>query len=140
MKDFTLNLGNAKGRRTLDKVAGFSTTVGEQCRIDGTFSGQGHYIVYGYVEGDSEIEGTMVIAETGKWIGNIKADTVLIAGLVEGDIVATEKLEIISTAKVNGKITSSVLAIAEGAVHQGEVDMATGKQVTRYHDRRDAKD
>lgn len=139
MKDFTLNLGNAKGRRTLDKVAGFSTTIGEQCRMNGTFRGQGHYIVYGHVEGDSKIEGTMVIAETGQWLGNITADTVLIAGTVDGNIVATDKLEIISTANVKGKITCGVLAIAEGAVHQGEVDMASGKQVMRYSDRRETK-
>ena len=132
-----INVGRSKNRRTLDTVEGFATSVGEGTEIHGNFGGKGHSIVLGTVQGDCEMEGTLVIGESGKWKGNIKATTVVIAGEVEGQVNATEKLEILSTAKIKGMLKSKVLAIAEGAVHQGEVAMASGNEVTHFTDKRD---
>jgi cytoskeletal protein CcmA (bactofilin family) len=79
----------------------------------------------------------MVIAEGGHWVGNISAACVLIAGTVDGDVTAKDKMEIISTARIKGKITSAVLAIAEGAIHEGVVAMAGKPAVKRFKDKRD---
>lgn len=132
-----MNLGRSKGRRTLDKVEGFSTVIGKDSHFTGTIGGAGNYIVQGRVEGDCDIEGTLVIAETGHWVGNISAGCVLIAGCVEGDVVSKEKMEIVSTARIRGKITSAILAIAEGAIHDGVVAMASRPDFTRFTDKRD---
>jgi cytoskeletal protein CcmA (bactofilin family) len=140
MKEFTLNLGRAKGRRTLDKVEGFSTVVGKDSHFVGSLGGPGHCIVHGTVEGDCDIEGTLIIGDTGRWIGNINASCVLIAGRVEGDVTAKDKMEIVSTAVVKGKIVSSVLAIAEGAVHDGVVQMTRNMDITRFKDKRGQQD
>lgn len=135
-----MNLGRSKGRRTLDKVEGFSTVIGKDSYFQGTIGGAGNFIIQGKVEGDCEIEGTMVIAETGHWMGNISAACVLIAGTVDGDVTAKDKMEIISTARIKGKITSAVLAIAEGAIHEGVVAMAGKPDVKRFKDKRDANE
>jgi hypothetical protein len=45
-------------------------------------------------------------------------------------------MEIVSTAQVKGKIVSAVLAIAEGAVHDGVIQMPHKKEVTRFQDKR----
>ena len=132
-----MNLGRSKGRRTLDKVEGFSTVVGKDSHFSGTLGGAGNFIIQGKVEGDCDIEGTMVIAESGHWIGNISAACVLIAGTVDGDVTAKDKMEIISTARIKGKITSAVLAIAEGAIHEGVVAMAGRPDVKRFKNKRD---
>ena len=132
-----MNLGRSKGRRTLDKVEGFSTVIGKDSYFQGTIGGAGNFIVHGKVEGDCDIEGTVVIAESGHWAGNISAACVLIAGNVDGDVMAKEKMEIISTARIKGKITSAVLAIAEGAIHEGVVAMASKPDVKRFKDKRD---
>jgi cytoskeletal protein CcmA (bactofilin family) len=133
-----VNLGRSKGRRTLDKVEGFSTAIGKDSHFSGTISGAGNYIIQGKVEGDCDIEGTMVIAENGHWVGDISAACVLIAGTVDGDVTAKDKMEIISTARIKGKITSAVLAIAEGAIHEGVVAMAGKPDVKRFKDKRDS--
>ncbi|WP_455211292.1 bactofilin family protein [Kaarinaea lacus] len=135
-----MNLGRSKGRRTLDKVEGFSTVIGKDSHFQGTIGGAGNYIIQGKVEGDCNIEGTMVIAESGHWVGNISAACVLIAGTVDGDVTANEKMEIISTARIKGKITSVVLAIAEGAIHEGVVAMTARPDVKRFKDKRDTSD
>jgi cytoskeletal protein CcmA (bactofilin family) len=133
-----VNLGRSKGRRTLDKVEGFSTVIGKDSNFTGTIGGAGNFIVQGRVEGDCNIQGTLVIAETGHWLGNISAGCVLIAGRVDGDVTAIDKMEIISSARIKGKITSAVLAIAEGAIHEGVVAMHAKPDVKRFKDKRDS--
>ena len=134
MREPKINVGQRKGRRTLDAVEGFVTSVGEGTKISGNLGGTGHSIILGEVEGDCNLEGTLVVGETGRWVGNVNAKSIVIAGTVEGEIVADEKLEILSTAKIKGTICAKTLAIAEGAVHQGEVSMG---DVTRFKDKRD---
>ena len=135
MKEPKINVGRSKGRRTLDTVEGFATSVGEGTKLSGNISGSGHTIILGTVEGDCDLEGTLVIGEPGKWYGKITAMSVVIAGEVDGEVWAKEKLEILSTARVKGVLKSKVLAIAEGAIHQGEVVMSN--DVTRFNDKRD---
>ncbi|HHH48340.1 MAG TPA: polymer-forming cytoskeletal protein [Gammaproteobacteria bacterium] len=131
-----INLGKSRGRRILDRVEGFATSVGPEAHFRGAITGAGHCIVYGHVEGDCDIAGTLVVAEGGRWVGEIVADNVLIAGQVAGSLVAREKMEIVSTARIRGKLACRVIAIAEGAVHDGELQMG---DVTRFADRRDAE-
>jgi len=137
MREPKINVGQRKGRRTLDAVEGFATSVGEGTKISGNMGGTGHSIILGEVEGDCNIDGTVVIGESGRWIGNVRARAIVVAGEVKGEIVADGKLEILSTAKITGTICAKTLAIAEGAVHQGEVSMG---DVTRFKDRRDRDD
>ena len=134
MREPKINVGQRKGRRTLDAVEGFATSVGEGTKVTGDLGGTGHSIILGEVEGDCDIDGSLVVGESGRWVGNINAKSVVIAGEVKGEIVAEEKLEVLSTAKITGTICAKTLAIAEGAVHQGEVSMG---DVTRFKDRRD---
>lgn len=131
-----LILGRSKGRRTLDKVEGFSTCIGVDSVFRGSLSGPGHCIVHGTVEGECHLAGSLVISDSGKWVGNITANTVLIAGEVEGDIYATDKMEIVSSARIKGKIICATLAIAEGAIHEGQLEMTTAKPKEEFVERR----
>ena len=132
-----LKFGKKRDRRTLDRVEEFATMIGPESVYQGVFQGKDNHIVYGQVQGDCEIEGTLVLGEGGKWKGDIRASSVVIAGRVDGDIVATDKLELARTAHVCGKITSPVVAIARGAVHDGSIRMAKQTQITRYRERRE---
>lgn len=134
-KEPKISLANSKGRRSLDSVNGFTTSVGPGSVFTGTIGGEGHIIVLGRVEGDSQLQGTLVIGEGGAWLGDVTAKNVVIAGRLEGTVVAQEKIEILSTAQIRGSLTSPVIAIAEGAVHDGEIHMG---QVKHFTDQRDA--
>lgn len=125
------------GRRTLDGVHSFTTLVGHETRFTGTIEGSDNYIVNGTVEGNCRIDGAVVLSEQGRWIGNIQATTVVVSGEVVGDITVTGKLELTPGARVTGRITSPVIAIAEGAIHQGEIRMMRDAGITRYAEKRD---
>lgn len=133
-----LKLGRKRQRRTLDRVEEFSTMLGPDSVYMGVFQGKDNHIVYGQVQGECDIEGILVLGEGSRWIGNIRAGSVVIAGHVEGDVHATNKLELARTAHVRGKITCPVVAIARGAVHDGGIRMAKQTQIVRYHERREA--
>lgn len=54
-------------------------------------------------------------------LGNIAAQTCSVSGTVKGNIAATEKLELKSTAVVEGNIQAPALHIEEGAVINGRI-------------------
>jgi len=126
-----------KGRRTLDSVKQFTTLIGAGTSVAGTLRGSENCIVNGTVQGDCEIDGLLVLGEQGRWRGNIAAATVIISGEVNGDILARDKLELSATARVTGNITSPVVAMAEGAIHQGGIKMARdGAAVSSFQEKR----
>lgn len=138
IEEILRKFGRKQRRRTLDHVGDFTGMLGSQSVYMGTIQGKDNHIVYGEVHGECEIEGTLVLGDGGRWRGNIRASSIVIAGHVEGDIHATTKLELARTAFVRGKITSPVVAIARGAVHDGSIRMAKQTQITRYHERRES--
>ena len=93
-----------------------TTIVGElrssgEIRIDGRFEGQGL------------VEGTLILTESCVWIGNIIADTVVIEGVVEGDIIARKRLLVGPHARINGNVKSPAIGISNGAKLFCHVDM-----------------
>lgn len=106
-------------RRLRDKSASSATLINEGCKITGTISGTGSYLVNGEIDGDCELDGTVTIAPNGLWKGTIKASDVIVAGQVEGDIVAAGRVEITDSAHIIGTVSGEAIAVAEGAVVEG---------------------
>jgi cytoskeletal protein CcmA (bactofilin family) len=78
----------------------------------------------------------LIVGEGGRWQGNIEADNVIVSGEVQGDIVVHNKLELTPTARVTGRISSPAIAVAEGAIHHGEVHMAKQADIVRFTEKR----
>ena len=106
-------------RRLRDKSASSATLINEGCKITGTVSGTGSYLVNGEIDGDGDLDGTVTIAPNGLWKGTIKASDVIVAGQVEGDIFAAGKVEITDSAHIIGTVSGEAIAVAEGAVVEG---------------------
>lgn len=138
IEEILKSFGRKQRRRTLDRIENFTTMLGPDSVYTGVFQGKDNHIIYGEVQGECDIEGILVLGEGSRWKGNIRAASVVIAGRVEGDIEATQKLELARTGYVYGKMTSPVVAIARGAVHEGSIRMAKQTQITRFVERREA--
>lgn len=123
-------------RRITDRVLSFATLLGPGAVFTGRFSGTDDYVVSGRVDGDCDIEGALVLQEGGYWCGDIHARHVVVAGTVQGVIHAREQLELLSCARVQGRLTAVNIAIAEGAVFEGEIRMLGTAGVTRFQERR----
>ena len=60
----------------------------------------------------------------------------VIAGTVEGDIIATDRVEIRPPARIFGSVSAARIAIGEGAVIEGEIHMTGGAQPHRFEEKR----
>jgi len=77
----------------------------------------------GQVEGEINSKDSLAIGESAVVSAQIKADSVVVAGKVSGDIVAIKRIEIKPSAKVMGNITAPILVINEGALFEGHCAM-----------------
>ena len=111
-------------RRTLDKVKGQNTTViTEGIQLKGRVKGTHNIILYGEIEGNIQLKGTLLVGATG-WIkGTIDAHNVIIEGDVEGAINTTEKVEIRDGGKYRGDILAKSILVSERALLEGNVKM-----------------
>ena len=123
-------------RRTMDNIIRFSTSIGENTEFTGNFSGGENIVVRGHVMGESDACGVVMIAETGCWDGKLVADSVVVAGTVNGDIVAREKIELQAGSKITGNLSCPVIAIETGAVHEGHMDMNSTTSVQHFEEKR----
>ena len=112
-------MSESKLRRMRDQSSGKATLINEGCKITGEITGSGNFQINGEVAGDCDISGTVQLAGSGYWLGSIRADNIIVAGHVEGDITAKRKVEITSTARITGTVTGEAIAVAEGAVVEG---------------------
>src|SRR5882724_6024347 len=81
-------------------------------RIDGHLSGR-----------INSSSGTLVIGTNGKVDANIEVAVATIHGTVNGDIIATQRLELGRAAKVTGNIQTPSLVIEQGAIFEGSCKM-----------------
>lgn len=92
------------------------TSFKAMLRIDGHLTGR--------VTSDT---GTLIIGTNGQVDANIMVGAAVIHGTVNGDIVATERIEMGRTAKVVGNVQTPSLNIEMGAVFEGNCSMIRQK-------------
>jgi len=79
--------------------------------------------INGVLQGDTDVEASLVIGQGGKVVGNITAAFVLVAGEIIGNVHAKEQLHITKTAVINGDILCGSIVIDDGAVLNGACKM-----------------
>jgi cytoskeletal protein CcmA (bactofilin family) len=125
-------------RRIQDSANGPTTYVAASTKITGTIAGKGAYVFCGTVEGDCDIEGPLTLADGGRWKGMLKATDIVVAGVVEGDVVAAQRVEILGSARVTGSLSGHSIAVAEGAIIAGEIKVTSGAAPTTFQEKRQA--
>lgn len=99
------------------------TIVGSGTEIRGVMRADGAVRVDGLFEGEIYADGDVVIGERGTVKATIVAKNILIAGKVEGNVEAKERLELVATGRLIGDIKTPNLIIADGAIFIGRSEM-----------------
>ncbi len=108
------------------RLSGF---VGNGTVLTGETNFQAMLRVDGHLTGRVTSEnGTLIIGSTGKVDANIVVAAALVNGTVNGDIVATEKLEFGRTARVTGNIQTPRLVMEDGAILEGSCSMTKARE------------
>ena len=123
-------------RRISDSAKGPTTFIAKGTKLTGKLTGEGAYVFCGEMEGDCDIQGPVTLAEGGLWTGTLRATEVVIAGVVEGDVIATKRVEIAGSARIVGSLSGHSIAVAEGAVIEGEIKVASGDEPQRFAEKR----
>jgi cytoskeletal protein CcmA (bactofilin family) len=98
--------------------------VGKSIVIKGELSGNEDLVVEGSVDGTITLtDNNLVVGADGRVNANLFARSVTITGKVEGDVSASERVEITATGSLKGNIRSPRLIINDGAYFQGSVEM-----------------
>ncbi len=79
--------------------------------------------VQGKFEGSIESSGFLFIEEGAVVRAEIKANSIIIGGVVYGNIEAAEKVEMLSTGKIYGNVRTAKLKIADGVTFEGKCEM-----------------
>ncbi len=100
-----------------------TSVLGPGINWKGDLRGSGGVRIEGAFEGEINIRGLVVIGETGRVsCDQMQANSVIVAGAVKGNITS-EKLEIRSTGRVWGDVTTVGFSTEEGAFLRGQVRM-----------------
>ena len=103
--------------------------VGNGTVLTGETNFQAMLRVDGHLTGRvTSADGTLVVGSTGRVDANIVVAAAIIGGTVNGDIVATEKLELRRTARVVGNIQTPRLLIEDGSIFEGGCNMLKAKE------------
>ena len=100
-----------------------TTIIGKGAVVDGDFIATGSVRLDGVVEGNVKVGGHLLVGVSGKIHGDVEAASIAVGGEVIGNVVAMDKTEMTSTARVIGDIRTNVIVIDEKAVFQGKCDM-----------------
>jgi cytoskeletal protein CcmA (bactofilin family) len=99
-------------------------------RVSGQLTFQGNAKIEGTVEGEIQCHGKLIIGEGAEIRAKISGKVLVIRGRVEGNISATERIELASPARLYGNINTPRLMIAEGVVFDGDCSMGVAKEKT----------
>jgi cytoskeletal protein CcmA (bactofilin family) len=126
-------------RRFLDIGSTTPTFIGANSVFVGNIRGTGQFVVSGEVHGDGELEGALNLSASGSWHGQIQAQQAIVAGKIMGGLSVKDKLEIGYTAVIRGRVTARTVAIAKGAIVDGEIEVTSDLPVVEFEEKRDTK-
>ena len=98
--------------------------IGKSIRVKGDVEGDEDTVVEGKVEGRVSLKGHhLTIGPNGDVQGEVTANQVTVVGRVSGNVIATERLEIKDSGRIDGDLYAPRLLVAEGAVINGKIEM-----------------
>ncbi len=120
------------GREREDKInlANYTVTtiIGSDTVVEGTIITKSSVRIDGTLVGGVSAEGVVILTKQGKIHGNVMAENIIVAGVVEGNMQIRDKVDVEPTGEIYGDITTKKLLIDEESIFQGNCYMNRDKQ------------
>jgi cytoskeletal protein CcmA (bactofilin family) len=98
--------------------------IGKSVVVKGELSGSEDLYVDGQVEGTIALKGnSLTVGPNGQVKASVEAKAVVVQGKLEGNIQASDRVELRKSAIVTGDISTQRISIEEGAFLKGKVDI-----------------
>ncbi|MDC8746847.1 polymer-forming cytoskeletal protein [Xanthomonas campestris pv. raphani] len=95
--------------------------------IEGKIEGAGHVRLAGRFKGDVNVKGDLTIERGAKLNGGVRANKVIIAGELEGNIESAAQVELQTSGVLVGDVKAGSLTVASGARMRGQADFGWGE-------------
>ncbi len=101
------------------EILNINSIIGEGSEFRGEFKIKDLLRIDGYLKGLIITDGKVLIGKTGKVETDIRASIVVVGGEIIGNIFATKRVVLLSTANVKGDIITPSLILEEGCIFEG---------------------
>jgi cytoskeletal protein CcmA (bactofilin family) len=105
-------------------LSGDLAQIGKSVVIKGELSGSEDLYVDGHVEGSIALKNySLTVGPNGQVKASVESKAVVVQGKLEGNVQASDRVELRKSAIVTGDITTQRIAIEEGAYLKGKIDI-----------------
>ncbi|MBW8056833.1 MAG: polymer-forming cytoskeletal protein [candidate division NC10 bacterium] len=119
-------MGRERDGREIGEIKAF---LGEGTEFKGVLSFQGTVRIDGRFEGEILGDELLVVGEQGVVRATVDVGTLVSNGRIEGTIRAKERVELLASSTVIGKISTPCLVVMDGATLNGTCDMGALDEV-----------
>ena len=113
------------GKKKKHHAGKIDTLVGQNSEIQGDVSFSGGLHVDGCINGNvvaaTDNDSTLTLSENGKIKGEVRVPYIILNGEVQGDVYASEKIELAQLARIRGNVYYNLLEMAMGAEVNGSL-------------------
>jgi cytoskeletal protein CcmA (bactofilin family) len=106
---------------------GSKNVLNSDVEIKGNLKFSGELTFDGKLEGEVHSDGTLQLGDSAVINGNINAQSVIVRGKVNGNVIAKDKIELKAKTELFGDIRASKLAIEEGVTFVGKTEVNPNK-------------
>jgi cytoskeletal protein CcmA (bactofilin family) len=115
---------SAAGTSAKRSGSGQFAVIGRSIQINGDVKGDEDLMIEGDVSGTVELRNhSLTVGKEGKVKANIFARAITVDGTTEGDMFASERIAVRSTANVRGNLVAPRVSLEDGARFKGSIEM-----------------
>ena len=109
------------------EAAGPACAIGHGASFEGILSFWGLARVEGKLRGEVVADGILQVGPEADVHARIEVDVLVVEGLVAGEVVARERVEVLATGRITAAVRTPRLVLAEGGRIEGRLEMGTKK-------------
>lgn len=96
-----------------------NTLIGNGSFVRGDLKVNGFIRIDGDIAGNLETDGAVIISEKARILGNVTAKSIIVGGIIIGDITAKEGIKLLSSSAVIGNIMSRRVQMEDKVIFHG---------------------
>ncbi len=101
----------------------YTTVLGPDATFKGELTFEKSMRLHGKLNGSITTPGKLHVAKEAQMEANVDAGAIILEGEVQGNLTATDRIEMKPTTRYEGDLTTSKLVVEEGAQFRGHVSV-----------------
>lgn len=128
-----LSLNTDASRRPKERAELKDSVISGGLNIEGKIEGAGNVRIAGRFKGDVHIDGDLTIEAGAHLTGQVRANLVVVAGELQGNVESARRVELADTAVMTGDVKAGALTVAAGSRMRGQVEFGWEEKHGKAH-------